>query len=105
MKGKVFGIPNAKNKVNCTHFAIIHKYSPGILHSSDLPIPVVIEDIETKERTQTHLVEVLPFTNSIPTVLCLWAEGKEPEDCVESIFERTKTKSFNQLALYVYATI
>lgn len=105
MEGRTIEIPNLENKVKAGHFGFISKYVPGVLKVSDLPIKVIAKDPITENAFQCELISVLPFTDSIPEVLSLLAEGKQPEDCIEEIHARTNTKYFNQLALYVYGTI
>lgn len=105
MKENVFGIPNADIKVKNKHFAVISKYRPGILTASQLPLKTTIRDKASGNRYECELIEVLPFQNEIPTVLCLWAENDYPENCISSIHARHQTSFFNELALYVYATL
>lgn len=105
MKGRVIDIDNADAKALNNHFVHIGKYVPGILKDTDLPKEVVVRDPSSGKEYQCQLIELLPFTYSIPSILCLLAEGKYPEECIESIRTRTNTKHINQLALYLYATI
>lgn len=105
MEGRTIEIPNASNKVKSGHFCFIGKYIPGVLKVSDLPKKVIVKDPETKNEFQCELKTVLPFTDSIPEIFTLLSEGKQPEDCIEEIYTRTNTKSFNELAVYIYGSI
>ena len=78
------------------------RYQAGILKLSDLPRPVILTAKETNEEFNFNLIEVLPISDAIPSVLAYHAEGKDSESCTAEILERTKTTHCNQLAYYLY---
>lgn len=96
IKGSTIRIPTG-------FIGYISKYSPGVLTESDLPKKVIIVDPIDNKEYNCSLIEVVPFTDSIPSVLCLLSEGEYPDKCISEIFKRTKTDSINQLAFYLYA--
>lgn len=102
---------NKKNKIFINRLTIripsvfighVGRYKAGILKLSDLPRPVILTDKETLEEFNFNLVEILPLSEYIPSVLAYHAEGKNSESCTAEVLERTNATNINQLAYYLY---
>lgn len=81
---------------------IIGKWYSGALTISQLPIPVIIVDPDSKEEFSGELISVLPFNGNIPEIIALQVMNKFPSECQQDLLQLHGVSDINHLAYYLY---
>ena len=103
---KQVSISGLKSKNSCTHFGYLAKAPSIKINERSLGgLYTAIDQKSSFKKTVKLITFIRLCGNHIPELYAYHSEGKSPEECQSEVLKRSKAKSVNDLAYYLYENI